>query len=225
MKIDPLKYPLPSRFRHHSSPNLYLPLSELKTVPDYYPPLIKEVNWGDYYQNGNPPDVLDIGCGKGQFLLDFAELNPQLNILGIELRKGPVEWLKQIIKGENIPNAAVIWYSVVNGLEFIKNETISKVFYLFPDPWFKKKHHKRRAFTENFLENIYNKLKPNGELYLATDVSAINDYHLEKLNSTAKFRYEIINNDSDWQLSRTNKELFCIRKNIEYYRLKVYKNL
>lgn len=225
MKIDSSKYPLPARFRHHSSANQYLPLSELKTIPEYYPPLIKEIRWEKYFDNGMPPDVLDIGCGKGQFLLDFAELNPDLNILGIELRKGPVEWLDRIIKGEKIPNAAVLWYSVVNGLDFIGSETISKVFYLFPDPWFKKKHNKRRAFNEKFLDNIFRILRKDGELYLATDVSSINDYHLEILSSSKKFRYEIIQDDANWRFPRTNKEQFCLKKNIEYYRIKVYKNL
>lgn len=225
MIIDSKKYPLPSRFRHHSSPNLYLPLSELKTIPDYYPPLIKEINWNDYFANGKAPDALDIGCGKGQFLLDFAELHPDINILGIELRKGPVEWLNQILKGEKIPNAAVIWYSVVNGLDFIESESISQVFYLFPDPWFKKKHIKRRAFNKKFLEMVNKILKPEGIFYIATDVIDVHNYHLQILNSINFFRYELVNSDSEWKLPRTNKELFCLKKNFEYYRVKVYKNL
>ncbi len=225
MKIDSKKYPLPSRFRHHSAANLYLPLSELKKVPDYYPTLIEQVDWNNYFANGKAPDALDIGCGKGKFLLDFAELNPNLNILGLELRKGPVEWLNQIIKGENLPNVAVLWYSVVNGLDFIEPETISKVFYLFPDPWFKKKHFKRRAFSEKFLKDINRILKKDGIFFIATDVSDINYYHLEILDSTDYFHYEIVNNDTDWQIPRTNKEIFCLGKNIEYYRIKVYKNL
>lgn len=225
MKIDSKKYPLPSRFRHHTSPNLYLPLSELKAKPDYYPPLIDKIDWKELFLNGNPPDSIDIGCGKGQFLLDYTEQNPKKNILGIEIRKGPVDWLKEIIRGENIPNAAVIWYSVVNGLNFIETNSIGEAFYLFPDPWFKKKHIKRRAFSEVLLENIHKVLKSDGVFYIATDVENVNEYHLEVLNITKYFRYEIIEDDGDWNLPRTNKELFCLQKDIKYYRIKAYKNL
>ncbi len=219
MKIDSVKYPLPGRFRHHTSPNLYLPLSEIKSVPDYYPPLIDELDWKTFFFNGKPPDLLDAGCGKGSFLLDMSELYPDKNILGIELRLNVVKWLEEIIKGEKIKNCAVIWYSVANSLNFIENNSIKSIFYLFPDPWPKRKHHKRRAFNNNFLNECKRVLKSEGRLYLASDVQEVHEHHLETIQKHDGFNYRAAYNAGEWDLPLTNKEKFCALKGIETFKL------
>jgi len=217
--IDFSKYPLPERLRHHTSPNFYLPASELKIIPKGYPPLIEKINWAEHFENKLPPDALDIGCGKGKFLLEMSLLHPEQNFLGIEVRPLPVEWLQSVIKGEELKNVSVIRYSVVNGLPFIEDESITEVFYLFPDPWPKKKHLKRRAFNFNFLVEIYRILKKNGKLLLATDVLTVHEYHLETLEQFKKFHVHIVENDDEWNYPVTNKEYFCRRIGIPFYRI------
>lgn len=219
MKIDSSKYPLPNRLRHHTSSNVYLPLSQLKSRPEYYPPLIDKIDWKSCFSNGLPPDQLDIGCGKGKLLLDLAESYPENNFLGIEVRKNVVDWLKSVIEGEKIANCSTIWYSVVNGLPFIENNSIEQIYYLFPDPWPKKKHLKRRAFNEFFLAECFRILKPGGKLFLATDVLEVHEYHSEQLELFSKFNVQVICNDIDWDLSPTNKETFCRKHDIEFFRL------
>lgn len=219
MKIDFSKYPLPKRIRHHTSPMLYLPADELKKLPRGYPPLIENISWNEHFANGEGPDVLDVGCGKGGLLLDYAEENPRENILGIEIRKSLVQWIRNFVLGENIKNASAIWYSVVNGLDFIDSGSISKIFYLFPDPWTKKRHQKRRAFSDNFLEFCYSVLKSKGELFLATDVQEVHDYHLDILSQSQKFNFREIFKDNAWPLPATNKESFCRRENITFFRI------
>jgi len=218
VEIDNNKYPLPKRMRHHTSPNLYFPLDDLKEKPDHYPPLYEKFEWDEIFINKKQPNVLDVGCGKGKLLLDFAELNPDINILGIEVRSQPVRWLDTVIKGEQIPNAAVIWYSVVNGLPFIESGSIDKIFYLFPDPWFKFKHKKRRAFNEKTIVEFYRVLKNEGILYLASDVPEVNEYHKSLVNDSKKFTFEIAD-DLSWGLPITNKETFCRTQNIEFIRM------
>lgn len=219
MKIDYKKYPLPKRMRHHTAPNLYFRVSELKEEPNYYPPIYKNIDWSEIFINSKPPDILDIGCGKGLFLLNMSEAFPDLNILGIELRKPAVEWINRVVKGEKIENIAAIWYSVVNGLDFINYNSIQKAFYLFPDPWNKRKHLKRRAFNINFLNDIYRVLHKDGHLYLATDLKEVDLYHKKTLEKFSKFDYFVVENDSQWQFPMTNKENFCIRESIPYYRI------
>jgi len=217
--IDFSKYPLPNRMRHHTSPNFYLPASELQIIPKGYPPLIDKIDWSNHFANSQPPDLLDIGCGRGKFLLDMSFRLPQKNILGIEVRPLPVEWLQNVIKGENLPNVSVLRYSVVNGLPFIEDNSIEEVFYLFPDPWPKKKHIKRRAFNLDFVREVHRILKKQGKLLLATDVPEVHAYHLEILNEFKLFEIQIIENDADWDYPVTNKEDFCRRVGIPLYRI------
>lgn len=217
MKIDHKKYPFPS-VRHHLSAHNYLRIEELKNVPESYPKLINNINYCELFANGKAPKVLDIGCGKGIFLLNYAEQNPNQNILGIEIREPLVNWINHFIKEENIVNAAAVRYSVVNRLPFIESNSIHKVFYLFPDPWPKRIHRRRRAFTIDFLEEIYRILEVGGSLNLATDVPEVNEYHKELLELFGKFDFRMAE-DTDWNYPITNKESFCIRHNIDTYKI------
>lgn len=220
--IDFRKYPVP-RIRHHTNPQVYLPLRQLRVVPPNYPPLIEQVDWGTLFANGQPPAVLDIGCGFGRFVLEYALNHPEANILGLEVRKPAVEWLRGVIAGEAIPNAAVLWYSVANGLPFIASESVQSVVYFFPDPWFKKRHFKRRAFTLTLLSEIYRVLAPTGALYLMTDVPMVDEYQRQLLAEHGGFTIEEITTDAEWFTERTDHQLFCDKRNIPYVRLRCRK--
>ncbi len=223
MNIDFKKYPYPERLRHHTTPYNYIPLKELNGLPDYYPPIIEKADWSKIFINAKQPDVLDVGCAKANLLLNYAENNPNSNILGIEVRVQLTEWLENLIKSENIPNAGVIWYTIVNGLDFIEAASISKIFYLFPDPWTKQRHKKRRAYNADTLEEYRKVLKIGGELYLATDIEEVHNDHLKLLNRNGGFDIEIIESDERWGLPQTNKEKFCRRVSIPFYRIIAHK--
>lgn len=223
MIIDYKKYPTP-RMRHHTAPNLYVPFHEFKVLPRYYPPIMPVVEWNTYFANGLPPTVLDIGCGRGGFLLEYALRNPGINIFGVEVRKQAVEWIDSIIKGEQLLNAGVEWYNTTNGLPFITSESVDAVCYFFPDPWHKKKHHKRRAFNSSLVQEIHRVLKPTGTLYLMTDVEEVDAYQQEVLQAHTGFEFTYASDD-DWHLPRTDHENFSIKKNIPYIRATVRKRL
>jgi tRNA (guanine-N7-)-methyltransferase len=223
LSIDFSKYPLPKRFRHHTAANLYMPASTFKVKPNYYPPIYDKLNWKEVFINGKPPVLIDIGCGKGTFLLTYAMNNPEQNILGIEIRKQPVEWISLVISGEKIQNCGVLWYSMANGLDFIETNSIDKLFYLFPDPWPKRKHVKRRVFNEESIVEYARVLKKEGELYIATDLEEIHSYHLKILDKSDLFKYKIIENDVEWNLPVTNKEKFCRTNDIKFFRIKCLK--
>lgn len=212
------KYPYPRKIRHHASANLYIPIKELEYIPFYYPPLIDSEAIQNAFINKLPPSALDIGCGKSRFLLDYALSFPHENILGLELRKSLVEWAQNVISSEKIPNAWVFWYSAVNGLDFIQENSLNSVFYLFPDPWPKKKQQRRRLFSETFLHDVFRVLKPNGNLYLATDCDYVDEFHRNVLTKSNLFEFQDVD-ESKWNLPKTNKELFCIEKNIKTYKL------
>jgi tRNA (guanine-N7-)-methyltransferase len=232
LKIDFEKYPLPARTRHHTNPSYYIPLKDLKFVPENYPKLIEKLNWNEIFLNGNPPKKLDIGCGRGFFLLSVAdeisknnlknisENNSKAeNILGIEVRDWCCQWLKNYIQSEQIQNCGILRYCIGNNLQFIDSNTINEIFYLFPDPWVKNKHKKRRAFNDEFLSEIYRLLEKNGKLFLATDLLEVHKYHLKTLKNFGKFYFKEIENDEEWNKPQTNKEIFCRKEDIDFYRV------
>jgi tRNA (guanine-N7-)-methyltransferase len=229
--IDYKKYPRP-RSRHHVSPNQYMPRDRIKIEPMYYPPLYERLVWHEHFVNGSPPQFLDIGCGMGKFLLETALAEPHKNILGLEVREYAVEWIQRVIQGERpngmLGNAEALWYSVANGLGCIETASIEKIFYFFPDPWFKKRHQFKRAFTPLFLDECARVLHPEGALYLMTDVPEVDVVQREMMRQHGAFSFEEYgtdtSNDAAWGLSAyTDQEEFSRRKDIPYIRLKCRK--
>jgi tRNA (guanine-N7-)-methyltransferase len=217
--IDFNKYPLPTRKRHHTNPNYYIPINDLNVVPNDYPQLITTIEWEKYFINSKPPIFIDIGCGRGLFLLTLADENSEKNILGVEVRSWCCQWLSNFIKKEKIQNCGILRYCVTNGLPFIASESIEEIYYLFPDPWVKQKHKKRRAYNLDFLIEVERLLMLNGRLYLATDILEVHKDHIKLLHGFGKFDFKEIHNDAEWGKPPTNKELFCKRENIPYYRI------
>ncbi len=216
--IDFTKYPFRMKIRHHVSTNNYLPAEELKFLPQSYPEVVKSIEWSKLFADGEAPVELDIGCAKGLFLLSRATELSGKNILGLEVRPEPVEWVNSVIDGEGISNCRALHYSVANSLPFIKDESIEKIYYLFPDPWVKRKHFKRRAFSETFLKECHRVLKSGGQFFLATDVDEVHEYQSTLLKKSELFKLSVVELRENWNLPLTNKERFCLKKNIYVYR-------
>jgi tRNA (guanine-N7-)-methyltransferase len=237
--IDTKKYPKP-RSRHHNAANVYFPLDKLEKTPRYYPPLIDNINWSDCFENGLPPNILDIGCGWGSLMLKHAWNNPGKNILGVEIRQLLTEWINQIIAGESFSNAHALWYSLPNGLHFLEDESIEEFYSFFPDPWVKKKHHKRRAFTKELIEECLRIAKPHARFRIMTDVPEVAEYQLALLKEYPQFiqeyaeycgEHEAIWDDivktlhlneyssEHWNIPMTDQEVFSRKKHIPYLRI------
>ena len=216
MSFDFSKYPLPKRYRHHVTPYSYFPFDENIPHKENYPPLYESINWKEHFDNKKSPNVLDIGSAFGRYTIKYAIENPNDNVLGIEVRKGPLDWMNSVVESEEMGNISGIWYSVVNRLDFLESNSIDKIFYFFPDPWFKSKHQKRRAFQMPMVEDCYRILKDDGTLFLQTDIEDVNEYHKELLEESKLFNYSV---PDKWDLPTTDKEEHCIRKGFEYWRL------
>lgn len=212
------------RLRHHGSAYLYVPLHRLRVPLPTYPPVPQRLEWAEFFANGLPPDALDVGCGEGGFLRRFAAEHPENNILGLEVRKALVEWLAERLRQERRPNAAVLWYSVVNGLPFLAEGSLHSIFYLFPDPWPKKRHHKRRALTPFVVQEFARVLRPDGVLYIATDSPPLDEHHRAVLEASGLFRYEYVREDSEWGLPQTDREQSCRRRGVPYVRMRCYRS-
>ncbi|WP_228368074.1 tRNA (guanosine(46)-N7)-methyltransferase TrmB [Buchnera aphidicola] len=120
--------------------------------------------------NNEYPVILEIGFGTGEFLINMARKNLFSNFLGIEVYIPSILSCLRYIHKYNLPNVKVIFYDAVEVISYmISNNSLSEVYILFPDPWPKRRHHKRRIITKELLEVILKKLVFGGYLNIATD--------------------------------------------------------
>jgi tRNA (guanine-N7-)-methyltransferase len=114
------------------------------------------------------PVHVDLGCGDGAFLFALAQRHPEKNFLGIERLSGRVE--KASRKAAKIDNMRVLNVETSYAVRYLLPERSVETFYLlFPDPWPKRRHHRRRIVTPEFLSSIHSALEERGTLRIATD--------------------------------------------------------
>ena len=120
---------------------------------------------------GRPgPRVLEIGFGMGQSLVAMAEAAPATNFIGIEVHKPGVGKLLHSMVEHDVDNIRVYCHDAVEVLrDCIPANSLDTLQIFFPDPWHKKRHHKRRLIQPPFVAQLITKLKPGGVLHLATD--------------------------------------------------------
>ena len=111
---------------------------------------------------------VDLGCGDGSFLCQLAAQNPNRNFLGIEKLASRVA--KTCRKSAHLENVRVLNVESAYAVRYLLPEASVQTFYLlFPDPWPKRRHHRRRIVTIDFLDSIHRALEPGGTLRIATD--------------------------------------------------------
>ena len=116
------------------------------------------------------PVILDIGFGNGEALALVADQHPHFNFLGVEVYRPGIGTLFRKITDLGIQNIRVANVDVVDLLKHnIATESLISILIWFPDPWPKKKHHKRRLIQTKFVQLLENKLLNNGELNIVTD--------------------------------------------------------
>jgi tRNA (guanine-N7-)-methyltransferase len=130
------------------------------------------LDWPAVFGNGNPVEV-EVGCGKGLFLLTAATARPGVNFLGVEIvRKYQLFTATRMAK-RGLRNVRMSCADArVLLRDHIPAGSVRAVHVYFPDPWWKKRHHKRRVFTGDFVASVVRALSPGGHLHIATDVEA-----------------------------------------------------
>ncbi len=151
-----------------------LPLEQLQPwlypTPSRLEP-ITPLDWAAVFGNSHPVEI-EVGFGKGLFLLTAATRFPEVNFFGIEiLRKYQLFTATRFAKRGGYPNVKLLaadagWFLA----HFVPNGSVQAVHVYFPDPWWKKRHKKRRVFTEAFAATVARILRLGGRLHLATDV-------------------------------------------------------
>lgn len=127
------------------------------------------------------PVIMDIGVGTGDTTIHHAKSHPENNYLAIEVHRPGVGQLLNRIESNGLTNIKVISHDVVEVLQdLIPDHSLTQIFIFFPDPWPKKRHHKRRLINSRLIELIKKKMTGHGRLHIATDWQ---DYasHIQKL--------------------------------------------
>lgn len=127
--------------------------------------------------------TLEIGFGMGASLAEMAQQQPVMNFLGVEVHRPGVASLIADLDEQGNDNVRIICADVVEVLtQVIPDSSLDRVLILFPDPWPKQRHHKRRLVQVEFVEQLKQKLKPGGLLHLATDWQNYAEHMLEVLS-------------------------------------------
>jgi len=136
--------------------------------------------WAELFGNGNPVRI-EVGMGKGRFLMELAAANPGINYVGIEMYSTVL--LKAIRKRENL-NLPNLWFLRVDArtlADIFGPEEVDRIYLNFSDPWPKDRHAKRRLTSPEFLAVYHKILKYDGVLEFKTDNRELFDYSLESV--------------------------------------------
>lgn len=138
------------------------------------------------------PLLLDIGCARGRFLLKMAAERPEWNYLGVEIREPLVDEANRLAREANLAN---LNYVFCNAMLFIDkliaeipNDLLKQVTIQFPDPWFKRKHSKRRMVNEEMVDCLAKKLAADGNVFVQTDIEFLADEMFELFRADDRFR-------------------------------------
>ena len=154
-------------------PRADLDVSSVLLDPERFPP-DDPLSWPDLFGDDRPI-LIEVGSGKGLFLVNAGLRRPEFGCFGIELaRKYARLAAERAVKG-GLTNVRM-WPGDAGALlaRRIPEASVREVHVYFPDPWWKKRHKKRRVFNEALVASILRILEPDGELHVATDVE---EYH------------------------------------------------
>jgi len=156
----------------------------LLPVPDPAAPL----DWAAVFGNANPVE-LEVGFGKGLFLLSSSENHPAVNFVGVEIvRKYQLFTATRLAKRERLNVRVACADARLFLRDCVAPGSLQALHVYFPDPWWKKRHHKRRVFTAEFVEQAVRVLRPGGRLCAATDVEVYYNLMLELLAPRTELR-------------------------------------
>ncbi len=134
------------------------------------------------------PRMLEIGFGAGEALLEYAAAHPEVDCIGIEVHRPGVGHLLLGVEAANLRNLRVICHDAVEVLQQqLAPASIALAHIFFPDPWPKKRHHKRRLIQPPFVELLAQAIAPGGTLRLATDWEQYAQHMREVIDASSTF--------------------------------------
>lgn len=176
--------------------------------------------WNTLFENNNKKIFLEIGMGKGNFIIEHARRNPNINYIGFEKYPSVLLGALKIIEEENLSNLKIICADALN-IDKIFYKEINKLFLNFSDPWPKKRHAKRRLTSPEFLKKYDSIFKRFKVIEQKTDNDDLFAYSLDTFKD---YGYKVLKKDTNYFADiRTEYEskFMSKGKNINY--VKVFK--
>jgi len=185
------------------------------------------------FKNSALPTHLDIGCASGEFLFQLAENNKNWNYLGVEIREKLIIKAKHKLKEKDIDNLYFIFGNADNLLKNwivqYPNRILESASINFPDPWFKKKHHKRRIIQTEFLNKLSLIMSNKSLLFLKSDVEELYQYMNSVISNSLIFE-EVKNENLNYLETfnpskiKTEREKYATSKQLRIYET-IYKRI
>lgn len=201
------------RVRQHVNP-----LSHKYRTP-IMPPM-----WDQIYENLDQPFHLDIGCARGKFLLSMAQIEPNINFLGIEIREPLVREANDLRDQLGLKNLYFLFGNINISsetlLQSLPSDKLQTVSIQFPDPWFKHRHLKRRMVQPELIKAIANYLVKDGIVFLQSDIKEV----AKQMTHYFKIHPAFIRDYSTEWLTKnpfpiqTEREIATLNKNEPVYR-------
>ena len=185
------------------------------------------------FKNSALPTHLDIGCASGEFLFQLAEKNKNWNYLGVEIREKLIIKAKHKLKEKDIDN---LYFIFGNADNLLKNWIVQYPHRMldsssinFPDPWFKKKHHKRRIIQTEFLNRLSLIMSNKSLLFLKSDVEELYQYMNSVISNSLIFE-KVKNKNLNYLETfnpskiKTEREKYATSKQLTIYET-IYKKI
>ncbi len=201
------------RVREHVNP-LAIKYQTPSSVPD----------WSLIYPDFSKPLHLDIGCARGKFLLDMAGQSSDWNFLGLEIREPLVIQANEYRDEAELRNLHYLFCNANNSLRpllgAIPEGMLQRVSIQFPDPWFKKRHQKRRVVQEPLVRDLADLMPVGAQLFIQSDVLPVAEQMRDRFQAAPEFRLT----SPDWLAVNpmpvpTERELSTLQYGEPVYRL------
>ena len=206
------------RVREHVNP-LSMRYRTSATAPD----------WTKIYANLNLPLHLDIGCGRGRFLWQMAQIQTDRNFLGLEIREPLVDEANLWRDEKGLTNLHYLFCNANSSLkpilETLPAGILQRVSIQFPDPWFKKKHHKRRVVQQELVGELATYLAVGGEVFIQSDIEEVEVEMCDRFSSDPSFKRT---NSGEWLAENplpvaTEREIATLKRGEPVYRALFHK--
>lgn len=189
-----------------------------------YQSVVTPPDWSEIYGDPQRSLHIDIGCGKGQFLLQMAQLVPDWNFLGLEIREPVVDMAQQYRDQAELTNLHFLFCNANTSLQSLMASwpvnPLRRVTIQFPDPWFKKRHQKRRVVQPELVSQLAHYLPSGGEVILQSDVEEVALEMSDRFSENPSFQRQ----SSGWLPqspfpAQTERERLTLEKGLPVYRV------